>query len=149
MTTLEPNTAYDYALLIKEELLALETLLENWGAIAGEAPADVDPDIRADVLAALRELGREWPENDGEDVFSDYLNELCLDLIVLRAVNNDNDATRVEILRTSGGPRCDITRDSNDGEALEISVHDGGGHSVVRVYLSNIAAGLDDLAGNY
>jgi hypothetical protein len=148
-TTTENNTAYEYAQQIKGEIVAVECLADNWGAIAGQDPDDVEPELRADIVKALAELGEEWPDDDGADIVSEYLNNTCLDLTVLKAVNGDRDATRVEILRTCGGPRCDITRDSNDGTVVEISVHDGQFHSVVRVNVPTLAAGLDDLAGEY
>lgn len=150
METLK-NDAYEYALLIKRELLALDNLLENWGDVAGYSPddmsPDIDPDTHAEIVSAISELEIEWPNGDS-DLVSDYLNETCLELTVLRA-DSDRDRARIEILRTCGGPRCDITRDTNDGNIIEISVHSGGDHSVVRVSVGTLAASLDDLAGCY
>ncbi len=149
MQTEPTNTAYNYALLIRGEILALETLLENWADIAGFTPDDISDDIDGDTFAtivdALAELCLDWPEDGGVDILTDYLNETCLDMTILRS--EDNGRARVEILRTCGGPRCDITRDTNDGTVVEISVHDGGIHSVVRVNVDNVAAMLDELAG--
>jgi hypothetical protein len=151
MTTLK-NDAYEYALLIKRELIALETLLENWPEIEddgervrnGDTP-EMEDDLLAECVAAQNELGfDEWPE----DVVSTYLNETCLELTVLRATGH-NDRARIEILRTCGGPRCDITRDTNGGDTVEIVVHDGRDSSTVRVSVANFAATLDDLAGCY
>lgn len=153
MTT-TTNPAHDYALLIRAEILALETLIENWQDVAGyspdDMPEDIDADTLADIVAALAELGIEWPAGD-TDLMADYLNETCLDLTVLRVANRANyeDRTRVEILRTCGGPRCDITRDSNDGTVVEIVAHDGGTSSTLRVNVENVAAQLDELAGCY
>lgn len=150
------NGAYDYALLIKRELLALETLLDNWQEIEedtervrnGDAP-EMDSDLLAECVDAQNELGLdEWPE-DYADVVGNYLNDTCLELTVLRSVNEDSDRARIEILRTCGGPRCDITRDTNDGNIIEISVHSGGDHSVVRVSVGTLAVTLDELAGCY
>ena len=149
MTTTETNQAYEYAQLIKREIIALETLLDNFGEVAGVEPEDIDPDILAEVTEALAELGLEELDSDGADIVGDYLNNSCLEMNILKVVSGDSDATRVEILRTCGGPRCDITRDSNDGTVVEISVHDGQFHSVVRVNVPTLAAGLDDLAGAY
>jgi hypothetical protein len=155
METEQTNDAYEYALLIKRELLALETLLENWGDIAAAVPddlADMDGQGVGDIIDALAELGIEWPENDGIDVISTYLNETCLELTVLRAVNGDlyePARERVEILRTCGGPRCDITRDTNDGDMVQISVNSGGDASTIRVSVGTLAAALDELAGCY
>jgi hypothetical protein len=154
METLK-NDAYEYALLIKRELLALDTLLENWGEIQedgervrnGDAP-EMEDDLLAECVAAQNELGLDkWP--DENDLVSDYLNETCLEMTVLRATNTDNGRERVEILRTCGGPRCDITRDTNDGDMVEISVHSGGDSSTIRVSVGTLAASLDEIAGCY
>ena len=145
------NSAYDYALLIKRELLALDTLLENWGDVAGYSPddmsPDIDPDTHAGIVHAVSELELEWPTDDS-DLVSDYLNDTCLELTVLRA-DSDRDRARIEILRTCGGPRCDITRDTNGGDMVEIVVHDGRDSSTVRVSVGTLAASLDELAGCY
>jgi hypothetical protein len=150
------NDAYEYALLIKRELIALETLLDNWAEIEedtervrnGDAP-DMDSDLLAECVDAQNELGlNEWPE-DYADVVGNYLNDTCLELTVLRAVNEDSDRARIEILRTCGGPRCDITRDTNDGNIIEIVVHSGSDSSTVRVNVGTLAATLDELAGCY
>lgn len=156
MTT-TTNTAYEYALIIRNELLALETLLENKADIDadlervrdGDTP-EMDPDTLAECVAAQEELGiDEW--NDDTDLISYYLNNLCLELTVLRASDDDyrDTRTRVEILRTCGGPRCDITRDNNDGDAVEIRVYDGSDTSTIRVYVSNIANELDMISECY
>ena len=148
------NEAYEYALLIKRELIALETLIDNWSEIEadtervrdGEAP-EMDTDLLAECVDAQNELGLdEWPEDN--TLVSDYLNNTCLDLTVLKATG-DSDRARVEILRTCGGPRCDITRDTYDGTVVEITVHDGSNSSTVRVNVSNVAAELDEIAGCY
>jgi hypothetical protein len=150
METLK-NDAYEYALLIKRELIALETLLENWGDVAGysadDMSPDIDPDTHAEIVAAIGELEIGWPNGD-TDLVSDYLNDTCLELTVLKATG-DSDRARIEILRTCGGPRCDITRDTNDGDMVEISVHSGGDSSTIRVSVGTLAASLDELAGCY
>lgn len=150
------NDAYDYALLIKRELLALETLLDNWAEIEedgervrnGDAP-DMDSDLLAACVDAQNELGLdEWPE-DYVDVVGNYLNNTCLDMTVLRATNSDSDRARIEILRTCGGPRCDIFRDTDDGDMIQISVHSWGDSSTLRVSVGNVAGQLDEIAGCY
>jgi hypothetical protein len=150
----QKNYAYEYALLIKRELIALETLLENGQAITddlerarGTSP-EMDDETLAECVAAQDELGiEEWP-NDYQDIFSTYLNETCLDMTVLRAVNG-SDRARIELLRTCGGPRCDIFRDTNDGDMVEIAVHSGGDSSTLRVSVSNVAAALDAIGECY
>jgi hypothetical protein len=149
METLK-NDAYEYALLIKRELLALDTLLENWGDVAGYSLDDMSPDITRDthagIVHAVSELEIEWPDGNS-DLVTDYLNDMCLELAVIR--NDDRDRARIEILRTYGGPRCDITRDTNDGDIVEIRVHDGRDFSTIRVSVGTLAAALDDLAECY
>ena len=151
----QKNDAYDYALLIKREIIALETLLENGQAIAddlervrdGDAP-EMDSDTLEECAAAQDELGlEEWPD-DYADILPNYLNNTCLDMTVLRAVNG-SDRARIELLRTCGGPRCDIYRDTNDGDMVEIAVHSGGDSSTLRVSVSNVAAALDAIGECY
>jgi len=150
------NEAYEYALLIKRELLALETLLENGRDIAedlervrnGDAP-EMEPELLEECVAAQMDLGlEEWPDDYG-DIFPDYLNNSCLDMTVLRATNSNSDRARVEILRTCGGPRCDIFRDTDDGDMIQISVHSWGDSSTLRVSVGNVAGQLDEIAGCY
>lgn len=154
----QKNDAYEYALLIRREIIALETLLENGQDIAddlervrdGDAP-EMNPDTLAECADAQDELGiTEWPD-DYQDIFSTYLDETCLDMTVLRVVNKANyeDRTRVEILRTCGGPRCDIYRDTNDGDIVEIAVNSGGDSSTLRVSVPNVASHIDAIAECY
>ena len=140
MTTTETNQAYDYAQLIRRELVALETVADSWESIVTEWDDMTDED-REELRQALAELELERPTEEDNDPITDYLDNV-LEIQVLRG---NNDRARIEILRTCGGPRCDITRDTNDGTVIEISVHDGSDHSVIRVNLPTVANYLDML----
>lgn len=150
------NAALDYALLIKKEIVALDTLLENWGDIMadlervqnGEKP-EMDPDTLAECVDAQKELDMEWPDDDGADIVADYINNTCLEMGVWRKVGDSDGATRLEILRTCGGPRCDILRDSDDGSIIEIRVHCGSESHTLRVNAGTLADYLDEMAGWY
>jgi hypothetical protein len=140
MNTTTTNQAHDYALLIKRELQALETVADSWDSIVTEWDDMTDED-REELRQALAELELERPTDSDIDPIMDYLDNV-LEIQVLRGNNN---RARIEILRTCGGPRCDITRDTNDGTVIEISVHDGSDHSVIRVNLPTVANYLDML----
>lgn len=141
----EKNPAYDYAVLIKKELIALDTLLEHWSAVAGEELESVPEEVTEEVLPALAELEMEWPTLD-TDFLSVWLNETCLEVTVLKETSAVNNRRVLEILRTSGGPRCDITRDTYDSDFLSVIVHDGADTSTLRVSLPSLADSLDDIA---
>lgn len=141
------NDAKDYALLIKEEIVALDTLLEEWGDIL--EIAEEDRGEFEDVSAALSVLEMSWPEDDGADIAHDYLNDRCLDVGIWRKVGDSDGATRCEILRTCGGPRCDILRDSDDGSIIEIRVYSGSDSHTLRVNAGFLADYIDEMAGGY
>jgi hypothetical protein len=138
----ETNHAYEYALLIKREILALETVAENWHDMVNN-PEDIDGNLLEEITEALTELEREMPTDNDSDPIATYLNETALDVQVLHGANG---RARIEILRTCGGPRCDITRDTDDGTVVEISVSDSGNLSVIRVNVETIADYLDMVA---
>jgi len=141
------NSALDYALLIKEEIIALDTLLENWGDILGIA--EEDRGEFEEITAALSVLEMPWPDDDGADIGHDYLNGSCLDIGIWRKVGERDGATRIEILRTCGGPRCYILRDSEDGSIVEIRVYSGSDSHTLRVNAETLADYLDEMAGCY
>lgn len=141
------NDAKDYALLIKRELVALDTLLECWGDIV--EIAEEDRGEFEEVSADLATLEIEWPDDDGADIVGDYLNGTCLDITVWRKVGDTHGATRLEILRTCGGPRCDILRDSDDGSIVEVRVYSGSDSHTLRVNAATLADYLDEMAGGY
>lgn len=140
MTTKETTEAERYARLIAEEVAALDDLL------GGETEPDT---IRAAIYAAIGEPadGDRLDEltADPETVAYIWLNEIVLDLRVLR--DHRDDTARLELLRTSGGPRCEITRDTSDGTAVEVVAWNGSEHYAHRMNPTAFAAWLDDLAG--
>ena len=135
MNTTTTNTARDYCRGIARELDALEFILTTAG--------DLDEAIALDVAAAYAELGQENTNDDYEAPLT-WLNESCLDLKVLRT--DDREQTRVEILRTCGGPHCEITRDSNDGQVIAITTYDGTEQATIRNQYPNLSAYLDEIA---
>jgi hypothetical protein len=137
-----------YSQIIAGEVLAVETLLE--GRPQHFDPNDIDEadEEHTNYRDALNEL--ELPQDyDPADILADYLNNYALQVTWL-ATNSSRDdykKTRVEILRTCGGPRCEIIRDSTDGQIIEINTYDAGQPvDSVRVWAPALAAALDDLA---
>jgi hypothetical protein len=129
------NTARDYCRGIARELDALEFILTTAG--------DLDPATAEDIAAAYAELGQENTNDDYEAPLT-WLNESCLDLKVLRT--DDREQTRIEILRTCGGPHCEITRDSNDGQIIAVTTYDGSDQATIRNTYPNLSAYLDEIA---
>lgn len=142
------STAHEYAETIREELEALNTVLSG-------PPNDYNPDAdpmdddpgAADYRYALDVLGSNY-DADPADVFYAYLNETALDLAIRKDVRGADYETTVEILRTCGGPHCDITRNTHDGTAVTITVYWGGEECTRRIYLQDVAAALDEIAEN-
>ena len=145
------NSARDYALLIKTEIVALDTLLECWSDIAGipEYDANIDETTLDEIKDALIALELEWPDDDGADIVGDYLNGTCLDMGIWRKVGDTYGTNRIEILRTCGGPRCDILRDGDDGGIVEIRVYCGSDSATLRVNAGTLAEYLDTMAGGF
>jgi hypothetical protein len=144
--------AKNYALLIKAEIVALDTLLENWADIVGISNEDREESATNgadDIRESLATLGLEWPDDDGADIVGDYLNNTCLDVEVWRKVGDTYGTNRIEILRTCGGPRCDILRDGSDGSIVEIRVYSGSDSHTLRVNAGTLADYLDEMAGCY
>ena len=135
MNTTTTTTALDYCREIRKELDALEFILTTAG--------DLDPATAEDIAAAYTELGQENTNDDYEAPLT-WLNETCLDLKVLRT--DDREQTRIEILRTCGGPHCEITRDSNDGQVIAVTTYDGSDQATIRNTYPNLSAYLDEIA---
>jgi len=133
-----------YSQLIAGEVLAVETLLQ--GRPTGYDPAEIyDAD---DEYAAYRDAINELQldldyDTDDNDPLTDYLNESCLEVTWYRS----GDKTRAEILRTCGGPRCEISRDSHDGQMIEIRTYEAGEPvDTMRVWAPIMSEQLDMLA---
>lgn len=126
------NEARRYALAIAEEIKALDTLLSG-----------ASPEEAADALAEL-ELDHLDPR-DPYDAVVTWINETVLEMTTYRA-DKDPDHVRIELLRTCGGPRCEITRDTNDGTAVTVEVWDGSEHYAHRMNPTMLADWLDTIA---
>jgi len=130
-----------YSQLIANELLAVETLLEG-------RPRGYDTDDNDDEHTAYRDALRELElspdyDTDDNDPLTDYLNNTCLEITWYKS----GDRTRAEILRTCGGPRCEISRDSHDGSMLEVRTYETGEPvDTMRVWAPIMADTLDMLA---
>ena len=135
MTT-TTNTARDYCRNIGRELDALDFILTHAGH-------DLDDIAAATYTEAISELETD-PDLDACDIVAQYLNETALDLKILRT--DDCQQTRVEILRTCGGPHCEITRDSNDGYIVAVTTYDGHDQATIRNSYAALANYLDEIA---
>lgn len=134
MTTETTNTALDYCRSIRRELDALETILE-----CETVRTDDDDEQLAEAYTELEF------ENTGEPIEAIYqwINETLLEFKILRT--DDRSQTRVEMLRTCGGPRCEITRDSNDGQVISITTYDGTDQATTRNTYPHLAQFIDDI----
>ena len=139
------DTAHQYAETIAEEISELETVAT--GAPYGFDPDDAttDDETGAEYRQALTNLEM---AHDTENPLDLWLNETALDLAILRDIRGGEFGARLEILRTCGGPTCYITRDSNDGDRIEIRVSDGQHQFTKSLWLPNIVNYLDELADN-
>jgi hypothetical protein len=135
MNTATTNTARDYCREISKELDALELILATVG--------NRDEALTEDIAAAYNELGQE-NTGDDYDTLSIWINETILDLKILRT--NNHELTRVELLRTCGGPHCEITRDSNDGQVIAVTTYDGSDQATIRNTYPHLSAYLDEIA---
>lgn len=128
MSTTTNHEAARYCATIAEELENLDTVLDT----------DPQEEEYQDALAAL-ELDHVEP---GEELVT-YLNETCLEII-----KQHDDVAHVNgyvILRTCGGPRCEIRRDMEDGENFYIDTWDGSEYFSRRVNLRALAFNLDEM----
>ena len=137
------NTAQQYAETIAQELRELDTAAT--GAPYGFDPDDAttDDDDATEYRKALTDLEM---AHDTESPFDTWINETALDLAILIDTRGADFGAKIEILRTCGGPTCYITRDTNDGDRVEIRVSDGQHQHHKSVWLTNVAEYLDELA---
>lgn len=143
------STAREYCQNIGRELDALELILSTdieamKQIIAGNSANWVDDDDEAkQYYEAINELNADV-ELDAYQIVSQYLYETVLEITILRT--DDRQQTRVEILRTCGGPRCDISRDSNDGQIISVTTYNGHDQSTIRNSYPELSNYLDELA---
>lgn len=137
MSTDEHNDARRYALAIAREVSALDQLLSG----------TTEPDEIADALAELEleHLPESFaPERIASEAVYAWINGTALDVRVLRDVRDGS--ARVEILRTCGGPRCEIVRDTTNGTVVSVEVWDASAHHVHQMNPDHFAAWLDDMS---
>ena len=130
-----------YSQRIAGEVLAVETLLQG----RPKYYFDDEPDNEVIAYrAALNELELDEDyDTDENDPLADYLNNTCLEVTWYKS----GTKTRAEILRTCGGPRCEISRDSHDGSMLEVRTYEAGEPvDTMRVWAPIMADTLDMLA---
>jgi hypothetical protein len=139
------DTAQEYADIIAKEISELDHVAN--GAPYGFQPDDstTDDDEAAEYRHSLINLEM---THDIEQPLENWLNGTALDLAILRDTRGGEFGQRIEILRTCGGPTCYITRDSNDGDRIEIRVSDGQHQFTKSLWLPNIPNYLDELAEN-
>ena len=135
------NPAAEYAAAIVEEVQALDRVLGSLYARRDASLQEFWNDCET-VGISSEALG-----NGHADAFSMWLDN-CLAFEVL-AGTVDLNARRVEVLRTCGGPRCEITRSSGDATAVTVTVHDGHDTATVRIYPANVADALDEFAFSF
>jgi hypothetical protein len=139
------SAAREYCQLIGRELDALETVLSVDAEalrrhFAGENAREAYDEAYDE---AVKELETD-PDLDAYDQLSEYLNETILEFKILRT--DDRNSHRIEMLRTCGGPRCDITRDSDDGQIVAVTTYDGSEQATIRNSYPVLARYLDELA---
>ncbi len=133
------EAARRYSTLIAGEVRALETLLSL------DPYDDNDAD---EIAAALYEICIH-PDTIGEpaDALYTYLNEIVLEVTYYTTTGDDHETTtRTVLLRTCGGPRCEITRDSYDGQQIEVTTYELDECYTYRVTAPNLASMLDEMA---
>jgi hypothetical protein len=113
------NMAQDYAETIRDELATWELIHDAW------ISADQDPEEAAEILidpeliATLDEVGG-WEEVENHGTVSSLYTEAnALDawVTVQRRYDGSENVENVTILRTAGGPHCEIIASMNGGRA--------------------------------
>lgn len=145
MTTTTTTDAEDYSRTIAEEVIALDTILA--GAPYGFDPSNIDPDDEehAAYLDAIRTLEMEHV-TDPDEIPDVWLNETALDVAILADTRGPEFGARIEILRTAGGPHCQIDRDTNNSTVVEVVTHWGTDHYTHRMNVERFTAWIDELA---
>mgnify|MGYP003349551019 CR=1 FL=1 len=124
------NQAQEYAETIAAEMRNLETVLSG-----------SDAEGYAEALAALGMNDRQEAEGDW---FGLWATETALDLSVRVDTRGREYGTTVIVLRTVGGPRCEIVWDSHDASNVEVLCWWSSEIGRVRLTLPNFSARLED-----
>ena len=132
MTT-TTNDAQNYSATISEEVEALEQLFS-------------DP-FGEERETLLTELGLDHlePTDNGHDIIAVWLNETVLDVSVQIDTRKDTVNGRVVLLRTVGGPRCEVVREYGNGKAVEVLTWSSGEFGRVVLYVDCLSAYFDEL----
>lgn len=104
----------------------------------------IDPNNDEEYEEALKAL--DFTHIDKGDEIITWLNETCLEII--NYYDMGGDPTGYVILRTVGGPRCEIRREIEDGEAFYIDTWSGGDYHSHRFHSRALAFNLDELLTN-
>jgi hypothetical protein len=132
------RNAYDYTVTICEELQVLAHVAEQWNT---EDPEDWDSEARrwAD------DLSFDPDSNDTPDLGAQYVED-ALDVysVLHHRWDQQLSVDRVVLLRTCGGPHCEIVWDGDD--TLTVHVWWGGQESRSRVECSPVADALAMIA---
>lgn len=123
------NEAQKYAETIADEVRALDKALSG-GDEAAQALVDLEMNDREDAEG-------QW--------FGLWLNETALDVSVRVDVRGLDKGASVIVLRTSGGPRCEITWDSHDASNVEVLAWWASDFGRVRLTVPNLVAAFEEL----
>jgi len=123
------NEAQKYAAGIADEVRALDK------ALAGGEEA-------AQALVDLEMTDREDAEGDW---FGLWLNESALDVSVRVDTRGHDWGATVIVLRTVGGPRCEVVWDSHDASNVEVLAWWGSELGRKRITVDHVAARFEEL----
>jgi hypothetical protein len=133
MTHDRTNEAQQYAETIADEVRDLNLALSG-GEEAREA------------LERLEMIDRAEAEGDW---FAVWMDEVALDVSVRVDVRGVDRGANVVVLRTVGGPRCEILWDKFDGALVEVVAFWGSDRGYVRLDVPNLAAHFEELVNVY
>lgn len=128
------NEAQDYAQLIADEVRNLETVASGPDSDGYEA-----------ALAAL-ELS---PDDVWSDPIGAWMSDTALDFSVKIDSRGIDHGWSVTVLRTTGGPHCEVVHDSNHGTHVEVVCYWGGDYGRVMLSARNLTAMLEEIAHSY
>jgi hypothetical protein len=135
------NPAAEYAAAIVEEVQALDRLVGGLYARRDASLQEFWDDCETIGVSP------EALEDGYADALGAWLDNCLAVEVFVGSVRRD--ARRVEVLRTCGGPHCEITRSNDDGAAVTVTVHDGHDTATVRIYPANVAGALDEFADSF
>jgi hypothetical protein len=130
----DTNEAQQYSATISEEIEALNALTAD----------PYEKDLREALLSRL-EFDHLDPTLDGWEILSVWLNESVLDVSVQIDTRKDTLNGRVVLLRTVGGPRCEVVREYGNGDTVEVLTWWAGEYGRSVVWASQFAHYLDQL----